>query len=74
MTSNMSRADRVIRFLIALAVAALYFTGTIGGTLAIVLGIVAIAFLLTSLVGWCPTYWPFGLSTRKSSGGPPPTA
>ena len=71
MTRNMSGADRVIRMLIALTVAVLYFTGTISGTVAIVLGIVAVAFFLTSLLGWCPTYLPFGLSTRKSSGGPP---
>jgi hypothetical protein len=69
MTKNMGTADRVVRTLIALAVAVLYFTGGISGTLAIVLGIVAIAFVLTSLVGWCPTYLPFGLSTRKPSSG-----
>ncbi|MBI4503045.1 MAG: DUF2892 domain-containing protein [Gemmatimonadetes bacterium] len=71
MTKNMGSADRMIRLLIALAIAVLYFTGRIGGTLAIVLGIVAVAFLVTSLVGWCPSYLPFGLSTRKPSGGPP---
>lgn len=69
MTKNMGTADRVVRILIALAIAVLYFTGTISGTLAIVLGIVAIAFLLTSLVGWCPSYLPFGLSTRKRASG-----
>jgi hypothetical protein len=68
MTKNMGTADRAIRTLIALAIVALYFTGKISGTVAIVLGIVAIAFLVTSLVGWCPSYLPFGLSTRKSGG------
>jgi K+-transporting ATPase A subunit len=68
MTMNMGTADRVIRIVIALAVAALYFTGKISGTLAIVLGIIAIVFVLTSLAGRCPGYLPFGLSTRK-----PPT-
>jgi hypothetical protein len=70
MTQNMGTADRVVRLVIALAVAALYFTGTISGTLAIVLGIVALAFVVTGFVGWCPTYVPFGLSTRM----PPPAA
>jgi hypothetical protein len=74
MTQNMGSADRVIRFLIAVAIAVLYFTGTLSGTLAIVLGIVAVAFFATSLLGWCPTYLPFGLSTRKPSSGPPPAA
>lgn len=73
MTKNMGTADRVVRTLIALAIAVLYFTGKISGTLAIVLGIVAIAFVLTSLVGWCPSYLPFGLSTRKPSSGPSTT-
>jgi len=67
MTKNMGTADRVIRTLIAVAIAVLYFTGTISGTLAILLGIVAVAFLVTSLVGWCPSYLPFGLSTRKTA-------
>lgn len=64
MTRNMGTADRVIRTLAALAVAVLYFTNTISGTLALVLGIVAVAFLVTSLVGSCPAYLPFRLSTR----------
>lgn len=67
MTKNMGTADRVIRTLIAVAIAVLFFTGAISGTLAILLGIVAVAFLVTSLVGWCPSYLPFGLSTRKTA-------
>lgn len=68
MNKNMGAVDRVIRILVALVVVVLYFTGKISGTLAIVLGIVAIAFVITSFMGWCPGYLPFGLSTRK-----PPT-
>lgn len=67
MTKNMGSADRGIRILIAVAIAVLYFMGKLSGTLAIVLEIVAIAFLLTSFVGWCPVYVPFKLSTRKRS-------
>ena len=67
MTRNMGTTDRVVRTLIAVAIAILYFMGKISGTLAIVLGIVAIAFIVTSFVGWCPSYVPLGLSTRKPS-------
>lgn len=67
MKLNMGTADRIIRPLIALGIAVLYFTGVISGTVALVLGIVAIAFLLTSLLGWCPVYLPFGISTRRDS-------
>ncbi len=66
MTKNMGTADRIIRTTIALAIAVLFFTGKISGTLAVVLGVFAIAFVLSSLVGWCPSYVPFHLSTRKS--------
>lgn len=66
MKSNMGTTDRTIRLIIAAIIAALYFGGQITGTVAIVLGIVAVAFLVTSLVGWCPVYLPFGISTRKA--------
>lgn len=64
MKKNMGTADRVIRTLIVIVIAALYFTHRIGGTLAIILGVVALAFLVSSLIGWCPGYAPFGFSTR----------
>jgi len=60
----------MIYALLALAVAVLYFTGKISGTLAIVLGVLAIAFVLSSLVEWCPSYLLFGFSTRKPPTGP----
>jgi hypothetical protein len=46
-------------------IVALYFRGQISGAVAVLLGVVAGALLLTSLVGWCPAYPPLGLSTRK---------
>lgn len=65
MKKNMGVADRTIRTLLAIVVAVLYFTDQITGTAAIVLGLLAIMFLLTSLIGFCPLYVPFRLSTRK---------
>ena len=65
MTRNMGTVDRVFRGVAAIAIGVLYFTGRISGTLAIVLGVVAVAFLASSLVGTCPGYLPFGFSTRK---------
>jgi hypothetical protein len=63
----MSSADRIIRLILVILVAVLYYTGTISGTLAIVLGVLAAIFLLTSLVGFCPLYTLFGISTKKKS-------
>lgn len=65
MKLNMGIVDRSIRVAIAAIIAVLYFTGQVTGTVAIVLGVVAIAFFVTSLIGFCPSYVPFGISTRK---------
>ncbi len=65
MKKNMGNIDRALRVIVALVVAVLYFTGLISGTVAIILGILAAVFILTSLVGTCPLYLPFGLSTKK---------
>ncbi len=64
MTKNMGNLDRALRLIVVLAIGIAYLMGALSGILAIVLGIVAAAFLLTSLVGTCPAYLPFGLSTR----------
>jgi hypothetical protein len=65
MKKNMGMADKAIRILIAVVIGVLYFTNTISGTLAIILGIVAVAFVLTSFISFCPLYLPFGISTFK---------
>ncbi len=64
MTKNMGTADRVIRLLVVVAIAVAYALGYLGGVWAIILGVVALAFFLTSLVGTCPGYLPFNISTR----------
>ena len=66
MNKNMGTLDRIIRLVVVVIIAALYFTGQISGIAATILGIVAVAFLVTSLLGWCPIYLPFGISTCKS--------
>ncbi len=66
MKKNMGSTDRIIRFLVAAIIAVLYFSGTISGTLGIVLLVVAAVFLLTSFISFCPLYAPFGLSTCKT--------
>jgi len=65
MKKNMGNVDRGIRFAVAVVVAMLYFTGKISGTAAIVLGVFALAFFVTSLIGYCPAYTPLGIKTVK---------
>ena len=63
MTKNMGTADRIIRTLIAFVFGYVWYAGIISGTLAIVLAALAVVFLFTSLVSFCPLYRPLGLST-----------
>ena len=65
MKKNMGTIDKVIRILLAIVVIVLYLNGSITGVAAIILGIVAFVFIVTSLIGFCPLYVPFKISTIK---------
>ena len=65
MKLNMGVLDRIIRIVIAAIVAALYFLKQISGTAAIILGVIAVIFVITGFVGWCPIYAALGLSTKE---------
>ncbi len=67
MKKNMGTADKVIRIILALLVIVFYFTGDLSGLAAIILGIVALIFLVTSFTGFCPLYKLFNVSTKKNS-------
>ncbi|MBK7234050.1 MAG: DUF2892 domain-containing protein [Saprospiraceae bacterium] len=67
MKPNMGSADKVVRILVAIVIAGLYFVNIISGTLAIVLLVLAGVFILTSFMSFCPLYLPFGISTRKKA-------
>ena len=66
MKRNMGSADRVLRILAALVVAILVFTNVISGTLAVILMVFAVIFLITSFIGLCPLYSLLGFSTCKN--------
>jgi hypothetical protein len=63
MKQNMGNADRIIRILLAAVFAYLYFSGTVTGTLGIILVVLGAVFLLTSLVSFCPLYTLIGFNT-----------
>lgn len=65
MKKNMGLIDRIFRTVIAIVIGVLIYTKIIDGALAIILGILAIVFLLTSLFAWCPLYSPFKITTKK---------
>ena len=59
----MGSTDKIIRILIAIVIAVLYFTNVISGTLGILLLVLAGVFVFTSLISFCPLYTLFGMST-----------
>lgn len=65
MKKNMGTIDKALRIILAIVIVVLIFLGELSGVAAVVLGIIAAVFLLTSLIGFCPLYVPLGLSTCK---------
>lgn len=64
MKKNMGNIDRIVRILLAIVIAVLYFTNVITGTIGIILLILAAVFALTSFISFCPLYIPFRINTR----------
>jgi hypothetical protein len=67
MKQNMGTLDRVIRIVLAAAVAVLYFAHLLSPVAAIILGVVGVIFLVTGIAGFCPLYLLLGLSSKKKS-------
>jgi hypothetical protein len=65
MKKNVGTVDKSIRILVAVVVAVLFFTNVLTGTLGIVLLILAVVFVIVSLISFCPLYLPFGINTGK---------
>lgn len=66
MKANMGTTDRMLRIIVAIVIAILYFTNVISGTLGIILLIVGGVLVLTSLISFCPLYPILGMNTKKS--------
>jgi len=65
MKKNLSSVERILRVFVALVVAILYFTNQISGVAAIVLGVITVAFILTSSAGFCPIYASLSFFAKK---------
>ena len=66
MKPNMGFIDRLLRVVIAVMIAVAYFDHRITGVVGVVAMVLAVVFLITAFVGFCPLYKPFGISTRKT--------
>lgn len=68
MKTNMGFFDRLIRGLIAAIIAVTYANGhIISGTAAVIAIIIAGVLAVTAIAGFCPLYFPFGISTKAPS-------
>ena len=65
MKKNMGSLDKIIRIILVILIAALYYSRIIDGTLAIIFGVLAGILLFTSLISFCPLYFPFRINTRR---------
>jgi hypothetical protein len=65
MIKNMGKTDKVVRIAAALVLGILVITGALKGAVAVILGIIAVVLIVTSYIGTCPLYLPFGISTIK---------
>ncbi|MBX6379142.1 Protein of unknown function (DUF2892) [Thermoflavifilum aggregans] len=65
MKRNISTADRIIRFIVAIVLGILYFNHTVTGTWGVILLIIGIVLFITALVNFCPLYRILGISTCK---------
>jgi hypothetical protein len=61
----MSTLDRILRIIVAVAIAVFFFTGALKGVAMVVLGVLAVILFLTSVIGFCPVYAVFSTGTKK---------
>ncbi len=66
MKQNLSITDRTLRGIAAVLIAAFYFGDVLSGTLGTILALLAVVFLATGAMGFCPLYAAFKFSTRKA--------
>lgn len=64
---NESTADRIIRIVAGIVLAALAVTGTVTAPIAYVAWIVAAIALVTGVVGFCPLYAVLRIGTRAKA-------
>jgi general stress protein CsbA len=63
---NCGTKDRVARVVIGALIGASYLMGYIQGTVALVLGVVALVMAVTGAAGYCALYEPMGIDTREN--------
>ena len=71
MEKNMADWDRVVRIILAVLGIAGLAVGIYSGVVGYAIIAVALIFILTSIVGFCPIYWLINFSTKTMAFGTP---
>ncbi|MFW5727088.1 MAG: YgaP family membrane protein [Spirochaetota bacterium] len=67
MTSNVGKADKIVRYLISVVFIVLIIAGVVEGALAVLLGIAALVLSATAAISFCGLYTVLGITTRPKS-------
>lgn len=59
----MGNLDRMVRVLLSIVFAVLFFTGTVSSALGMILLVAGGVFLATSVISFCPLYTVLGINT-----------
>jgi hypothetical protein len=65
MKKNIGYADSILRIILAMMAAILYFTDVVDDSITLIPMIFAAVLLLTSLISYCPFYSIFRINTYK---------
>ena len=63
---NCGTKDRVARVVVGASIGAAYVLGYIQGTVAMILGVVALVMVGPGAAGYCAMYEPLGIDTREN--------
>lgn len=68
MHANASGFDRIVRLIlgVGLVLLAYLYMATLGTLFTVILGVAGLVLLVTAVIGWCPLYAMFGISTEKT--------
>lgn len=69
MKQNIGTTDRTIRIVLAVLLAVGGWMAGFGTVVGIILLVLAVVMLVTSAVGFCPLYAPFGFTTKPRPAG-----
>ena len=59
----MGNLDRIVRVILSIVFAVLFFTGTVSGAMGMLLLVAGGVFLATSVISFCPLYTLLGINT-----------